>query len=182
MDKLKEHLEVFLELKKEVKTNKAIALILALTLAIVAFLYMDRKVKVIYGPPKGLDKPIEITNPRALDIEWARFYAQVLLNFTPFDIERKKKLLLPYVAPEFRTKFSAMMDKTAKDAERFGIYQLFQEEKVLVGKDGEVIIEGSLRRYISGKDPEDRKVKVQLLVRGGKLYDFKVAYIDRSGN
>ena len=179
MEKLKEQLEFLLELKKEAKTNKAIALILALAFGIVAVLYMDREVKVIYGPPKALEKPIEITNPQALDVEWARFYAQVLLNFTPFDVERKKKLLLPYVAPEFRTNFEAIMDQTAKDAERFGIYQIFREEKVLIQKDGAVVIEGSIRRYISGKEPEDRKVKVYLVVRGGKLYDFKVSYGDR---
>jgi hypothetical protein len=178
MKNLKEQLEFLLELKKEARVNKSIALILSIAFAIVVVLYMDREVRVIYGPPKALEKPIEITNPKALDIEWARFYAQVLLNFTPFDLERKKKLLLPYIAPEFRSKFEAVMDETAKDANKFGIYQLFQEEKILVGKNGEVVIEGLVRRYISGKDPEDRKVKVYLVVKGGKLYDFKVSYIN----
>jgi len=176
--KLKEDIEWLNALKRELITNKLTAVILALTLAIAVFLYMDRETKVIYGPPTPLQKPIEITNARVMDVEWARFFAQVIMNFSPDDLDRRKEMLLPFVAPTFRSGFIAMMDKAKEDAVQFGIYQLFKEEKVEIGKNGEVYIRGSIRRYVRGKAPVTDEVEVVMKVIGGKIYDFKVASVN----
>ncbi len=177
MKELKAKLEWLEDLKKEAATNKLIAVVLALALAIVGVLYMDREVKVIYGPPTALQKPIEITNPRMVDAEWARFFAQVLMNFTPEDIENRKNMVLPYVAPQFRLDFVNIMNKAQEDALQYGIYQLFREESVEIGKDGTFYIKGTVRRYVRQKAPMDEKVEVVMKVKGGKLYDFRIAPI-----
>ncbi len=178
MKNLREELEWFQDLKRELRTNKITAIVLAFALAIVVFLYVDRETKIIYGPPTPLQKPIEITNPAVVDVEWARFFAQVLMNFSPDDVKNRTELMLPFVAPTFRADFMALMEKTEEDAKQFGIYQLFKEEKVEVGENGTVYIKGSIRRYVRGKAPLTERVEVVMKVKGGKLYDFKVARVN----
>ena len=178
MKNLREELEWFQDLKKELRTNKITAIILACALAIVVFLYVDRETKVIYGPPTPLQKPIEITNLGVIDVEWARFFAQVLMNFSPEDVKTRMELMLPFIAPVFRTDFIALMKETEESARQLGIYQLFKEEKVEVGEDGTVYIKGSIRRYVRGKAPLTENVEVVMKVKGGKLYDFKVARVN----
>jgi len=174
LKELSAKLEWLEELREAAITNKLIAIVLALALSLVSVLYMNREVKIIYGPPTTLQKPIEITNPKAVDAEWARFFAQVLMNFTPEDVSSRKNMILPYVAPEFRLDFTNIMDKTQEDAVQYDVYQLFKEEAVEIGKDGTFYIKGIVRRYVRQQAPLDERVEVVMKVKGGKLYDFRV--------
>jgi len=161
------YIEIWENLKEE---NRKLLLVIIFLIIVISVLLMtvvslsvNKKVS-IYIP----GYPFEIKAPsKELGLWWARYYVNLLGNFTPFHVEDNYKLVMLTASPQIHTKILNEIEKIKdnKISQDFLPYEGSWEFK----KGGIIVVKGLVRRWIGFElvRRESRKMGIKLIWKNG---------------
>lgn len=129
--------------------------------------------KVVLLPPT-LDKKVTIAGINTSK-EYLRAtcesIAQLLMEYTPQDIQQRIDTVLFYTEPKYEKVIKTQMEKLRLDVISTGISQLYRQEDLRLMSDGFVYMSGHIDRHIVGKPfwKSEVKLRMQFTMDKGKF-------------
>lgn len=139
---------------------------------IIQFIYINAAFKEqrIVLIPAGLTKKVEISG-NYLDQNYLEamgiYISQLLYNFTYDNVEQQYKELETLFTPESHAKYSESLNKIAKQYRKNKITMnfLFKNIKVSIAPDQEIVVGGTVKKYILNEIESEKKINLIIKYR-----------------
>jgi type IV conjugative transfer system protein TraE len=109
-----------------------------------------------------------------------QYFADLLYDFTPYNIEKRYRELLSFVSADVFPELKEILDKKITKTQKVGIIQDFQIDAVYVLQNRRCLIRGKARRFVGSElvGNEMKNVIIQYKIVDGGMYVEGIKEID----